>query len=501
MKKFKFRLTIRIKTILMVILFALVLVETSTAYFAIVISNTNKENFFNIALKLSKTTADTIDVNEVYKLREDVRLILKDVKDDEIVTNEDMEDRQEEWETYVSKYRAIRETNEFKYSKDYVARVANANTNEDDPSSDIDCVYLVYVDVERELFVYLADSAPIDDGECPPGSIDPIVEINREIFTNPARGFPPYITDFGVYGWLVTAGSPIYKDGEVIAYALVDISMYTVRNKQANNITNLFFVLLIAIVSISIAAIIVVHFVLVRPMRRLNKAALSYDTNEPEKTHEIFSNLTVKTKDELEDLAKSMRKMEEDVHNKINELTQMNKELVASQQQTKKMTELANRDGLTGVQNKIAYNAEVERINSEIKVDSNIEFGIVMIDLNYLKSTNDDYGHDAGDQALKKLSNLICNIFDHSPVYRIGGDEFVVILRKRDYNNAEYLVKEFNNEIDKIYNNKRLNEKERISAALGYSVFNKETDKCVDDVFKRADKAMYERKHRMKEEK
>ena len=55
------------------------------------------------------------------------------------------------------------------------------------------------------------------------------------------------------------------------------------------------------------------------------------------------------------------------------------------------------------------------------------------IDLNNLKTINDTYGHDKGNIAIMKLANMICEVFSKSPVFRIGGDEFAVILFKKDY--------------------------------------------------------------------
>ena len=112
--------------------------------------------------------------------------------------------------------------------------------------------------------------------------------------------------------------------------------------------------------------------------------------------------------------------------------------------------------------------------------------------------SNDKYGHDAGDEALIKLANIICLVFKHSPAYRVGGDEFVVILRNEDLANHDSLIEEFNVRMAHASNNKRLQIHERISAAIGYSEYDRAQDKSVDDVFKRADKTMYRRKKEMK---
>lgn len=83
------------------------------------------------------------------------------------------------------------------------------------------------------------------------------------------------------------------------------------------------------------------------------------------------------------------------------------------------------------------------------------------LDLNFLKVINDTYGHEKGDISIKTICRIVCNVFDHSPVFRVGGDEFVVILMNEDLNN------------------------------VGYAVYEKGVDNTADDVFERADANMY----------
>jgi diguanylate cyclase (GGDEF)-like protein len=120
-----------------------------------------------------------------------------------------------------------------------------------------------------------------------------------------------------------------------------------------------------------------------------------------------------------------------------------------------------------------------------------------MVDLNYLKRINDSYGHDKGNVALVKLSGIICNIFKHSPVFRVGGDEFIIILMGEDFDHLEEREEQFKNTISEIQKDTGLEEWERVSAAIGVSKFT-QNDKTIDDVFKRADEAMYKEKTRMK---
>lgn len=156
--------------------------------------------------------------------------------------------------------------------------------------------------------------------------------------------------------------------------------------------------------------------------------------------------------------------------------------------------ELARRDELTGTKNKTAY-AELEK-----SVQSNIEngmdylpFGIVVCDVNGLKKINDEEGHKAGDEYLKASAKLLCDIFAHSPVFRIGGDEFVVFLRGDDYEARTKLM----NDIRKKVRDNQANGSGPV-IAVGMSEYDPETDDIVSDIFERADSIMYTDKQNLK---
>ncbi|SFG62165.1 GGDEF domain-containing protein [Oribacterium sp. WCC10] len=97
------------------------------------------------------------------------------------------------------------------------------------------------------------------------------------------------------------------------------------------------------------------------------------------------------------------------------------------------MSKIANYDPLTGVKNKHAYIDAEAKLNSLIEENESPDFAIIVFDLNGLKTINDTLGHQAGDQFIKDGCSLICDYFKHSPVYRIGGDEFVAIAQDHDY--------------------------------------------------------------------
>ena len=157
--------------------------------------------------------------------------------------------------------------------------------------------------------------------------------------------------------------------------------------------------------------------------------------------------------------------------------------------------ELARRDELTHTKNKTAYN-EMEVELQHLIEDGSEPFGIVVCDIIGLKMINDTEGHKAGDDYIKASCSLICRTFQHSPVFRIGGDEFAVVLRGREYSNRERLLLSLQRQAEE---NIRMGEGPVV--ASGLAEYQKNTDRTVEDVFNRADNQMYEEKNHLKEQK
>ncbi|MBQ9866708.1 MAG: GGDEF domain-containing protein [Lachnospiraceae bacterium] len=158
--------------------------------------------------------------------------------------------------------------------------------------------------------------------------------------------------------------------------------------------------------------------------------------------------------------------------------------------------EMSNIDSLTSVKNRSAYEARLDELKKRIAAGTLSEAGIVLFDVNNLKRINDELGHYKGDEYLKNACHLICMTYKSSPVYRIGGDEFVVILEGRSYEARTELLDAFVKEMEKIEGSDAAPE-EKVSIAYGMAVYNGEGD-GIDAVVKRADELMYETKKRMK---
>ena len=148
-------------------------------------------------------------------------------------------------------------------------------------------------------------------------------------------------------------------------------------------------------------------------------------------------------------------------------------------------------DALTGIRNKYAYLNAEEKIDKLIETKTQPEFAVVILDVNDLKTINDTSGHQAGDQYLRDACRLVCQTFKHSPVFRIGGDEFAVISQGQDYEHIEELTA-----IIAAHNEQALREG-GIVIACGMARYDDDTS--VASVFRRADTVMYEDKNRLKE--
>ncbi len=155
---------------------------------------------------------------------------------------------------------------------------------------------------------------------------------------------------------------------------------------------------------------------------------------------------------------------------------------------------LGHMDGLTGLYNRLAFDEIEAKCNKAIE-EHDADFSIVMIDLNFLKTINDKYGHDKGDIALKKLSDYINIVFADYDCFRVGGDEFVVYIPDKKFSEVEKLSLELKKLID---NDNHKEEWLHISAAIGYALYDRDIDSDFQSVFKRADDHMYDNKNKIK---
>lgn len=471
------KISLRAKTVLLIILTAAIVSVAGIAISTQTLRQVVDDAYTNRASGVANTVAAVLDTEKAATLRDAVLAIYHNT--DEKVNSEEW--GSPEFDAYIARFASIEQTEEFLFLRGQLRSIQDVN--------DVDCLYLAVLDPVLQNFIYLVDGAYED--ACPPGCIDPLFEENKELLDDPTIGFPPYITNTEAYGWLITAGTTVYDEaGNIVCYALVDISMDVIRAQQQDYILKLSVILMLLTAIVCTAAIWAVNRAVISPINRLSAALTQYSAGD--ESDDELEDLRIETGDEIQSLFEAFRKMKRDIKGYIANLIATTQELTKTRLEADEMNVLANKDALTGVGSKLAYDGQVAKLTEEMRA-GDARYGIVMVDMNGLKQLNDSYGHEMGNAAIKKCCSVICEVFAHSPVYRFGGDEFVVIVKGRDYDCIEDRVAQFNELAAKCEGEPW----ERVNAAIGYALYD--GDDTVDDVFRRADHRMYEQKTRMKQ--
>ena len=235
-------------------------------------------------------------------------------------------------------------------------------------------------------------------------------------------------------------------------------------------------IMLVAVVLLAVFTVITLLLMnaLTKPLVRL--AAASQKLMDGDYTAELEE---YHGQDEVGTLTRSFRKMRDYMQVYISDLNSR-----------------AYTDALTGVKNKGAFDLSVKRINGEMH-EEKTAFAIIMFDLDNLKEINDQFGHERGDIYLQTACRLICRVFAHSPVFRVGGDEFCVLAQFADYNTRDELLQYFDREAE-ARNAKAEHPWERIEVSKGMAAYRAGKDENTEQVFRRADEAMYQEKRRHK---
>lgn len=166
------------------------------------------------------------------------------------------------------------------------------------------------------------------------------------------------------------------------------------------------------------------------------------------------------------------------------------RELMKIGMQAKKLEQKAYHDQLTGLYNRTAY---ADDTGSGFEPEHCI---VVMCDLNDLKKCNDTLGHEMGDKYIKESARIISECFgDSGHCYRMGGDEFCVLLKNHSLSDCKKRISRMKEKCDK-YN--RENDDIEIRIACGYELFDKRVDYDINDTSRRADRMMYHEKFTMK---
>ena len=176
----------------------------------------------------------------------------------------------------------------------------------------------------------------------------------------------------------------------------------------------------------------------------------------------------------------------------VNNYRLMSKKAEHSERQPGQVKNPAFTDSLTGVKSKLAYSETESEINERIATGMEAPFSVVVCDVNGLKFINDNFGHKKGDELIKNAAVMICRLFMHSPVYRTGGDEFVVIISDADYINRHVIMQKLHDlSVEHI-------ETGEVVVSAGISDYEPGETHSFKAVFEKADALMYEEKKLLK---
>jgi len=238
------------------------------------------------------------------------------------------------------------------------------------------------------------------------------------------------------------------------------------------------YMLMMFAVCVAVSLICSIYFVvkltqkMVNPLKKLTKITEQYAKGNWSDTY------ISDTEDEIQELSESISIMAETTKSYI-DLIHYN----------------AMTDSLTGLKNKNCYISYIQKLK-EKDASKDSEYAIVVFDLNFLKKANDEFGHEIGDKLIMLAGQHICKVFAHSPVFRIGGDEYAAILEGDAYRFREELCRQFEvgmKELTPVVAD--------LSLSISYGVATHPWDGATyDDVFKCADERMYEFKKKMKAE-
>ncbi len=287
---------------------------------------------------------------------------------------------------------------------------------------------------------------------------------------------------------------PLYdSQGSKVAALCVDIDIREIHEALMKNVLGMVGMILLLGAGFAAAFTLWASRNLTAPIEQLEDSVAKFAANcDDQKNPEalVIDVPPIETDNEVASLAHAVAKMSEAMRGYVQNIVYTESELA-------RMIVLANKDALTSVRNKNAYDAYAIELESKMR-GGDLRFAMLMADLNHLKRINDTYGHESGDIYIQRCCKLICEIFDHSPVFRIGGDEFVVVLQGQDYENRDALIRKARDTFRAASLDKSLQPWERCSVSIGVSEYQPDTDSRLEAILARADKNMYTEKERIK---
>lgn len=274
--------------------------------------------------------------------------------------------------------------------------------------------------------------------------------------------------------------SRLENAGHAIIHQLNQISTqdayYTEKHEQEFLLINL----LLGISALVLGLFLTVYItrIILTRIRRIQKdvKTLNNVLDSPVTTNADNDNL--QTKDELAELEMDVKSVMSRLNHEISSREKMEQHLLA----------LATQDKLTGAFNRHKWNEQIE-VQLNLAQRGNYQFGLLLLDIDHFKQVNDNYGHLVGDNLLQLLVKIIKErIRSTDMLFRIGGEEFAVILPMQEPNSAYSVAEDLRRQIEK----QRIEGLPQFTVSIGIAhyLFN-DTE---ESIFNRADNALYKAK-------
>ena len=286
------------------------------------------------------------------------------------------------------------------------------------------------------------------------------------------------------WGRFYSSYSPVFdSEGKVAGIVAVDFSADWYERQISNQIMTVFIISMLSLV-FGIVIIFMIATSARKRVRSLYRELNDLSNGIEELTNELSS--------EGETL-KGTELLHTDLREENDEVTLVGEKIRSLRKylgvQIDYVRSKAYKDALTGLENRNAYLEFVNQIDDRIRNEEGVSFIVAMFDVNGLKEINDQKGHESGDQLIRTAANLLKRSFTKEKIFRIGGDEFVVIIDDPGtdtdllFENYERLVAE-----------DEAKEGHSRIMSKGYARYDRALDKKYEDTFRRADSLMYENK-------
>lgn len=220
-------------------------------------------------------------------------------------------------------------------------------------------------------------------------------------------------------------------------------------------------------------AIYVLYGCIIRPLNELVDVVKPIDFNLNTIDFTKLDNYSYNTRDEIGILS-----------NKFKELSDV---LVARVDRVNIETYKSEHDGLSGLYNRVKYQ------RSKLSYSSCDNICVIYIDVNNLKKMNDEFGHEAGDALIRKAASKLEYFDGLGDCYRMGGDEFMVVMTNRSKSDCEKIINDWYPTVG------CLNRKsDGFKCMMAYGVSYGESHFDMDELIKEADEKMYYHKIEIK---